>query len=138
MKKSLLLSVGIAVAALTLVAVDRIRQFRQSIDYYVSGISAPRFSSGFLEVPVKISLINHSQVGFSVEDFFITIYQFSESGWKNHGRSNPRPEGISLPAGRTTEITLTPRVAILSGILPNLLSLIQGGINARFRVGLAV
>ena len=95
MKKSLLLSAGIAIAALTLVAVDRIRQFRQSIDYYVSGISAPKFSNGFLEVPVKISLVNHSGESLAVDDLFISIYQFFGAGWKNLGRSNNCPEGIS-------------------------------------------
>jgi hypothetical protein len=54
--------------------------FRQSIDYYFSGIGAPKYSNGFLEVPVKISLVNHSGESLAVDDLFITIYQFSEAG----------------------------------------------------------
>lgn len=45
-------------------------------------IGPGRFSNGILELPVKTSLINQSQVGFTTAYLFITVYQFLKPAGK--------------------------------------------------------
>ncbi len=136
MNRALLIGIP-AVVLLGMYAADKFRQFKQSINFYITSLGFPRFAYGYLEVPTKLSFINHSMFPIAVDAVLINFYQWTGTEWSLLGTSNPQKDKIYLNSNNTTEVTLKPRVAIVQGLLPGILNILKGN-GREFRLGVAI
>lgn len=137
MLKGKILMVSVGIATIALLAGDQLKQFINSISFYISSIGVPRFSRGFMELPVFISFVNQSNFSFSIEQIMTTFYKWENNTWSNIGMSDPQNDPMELSSGKTTNIRITPRIAILQGVISSVFSLLrQGGV--KYRIGVSV
>jgi len=129
--------VGIGIAALALLAGDQLKQFVNSISFYISSVGVPRFSNGFMVLPVFISFVNQSNFSITVDQIMTTFYKWEGNTWSNIGMSDPQNSPIELASGQTTNIKIEPRISILQGVIRSVFSLFrQGGV--KYRIGVSV
>lgn len=129
--------VGIGIAALALLAGDQLRQFVNSISFYISSVGVPRFSNGFMVLPVFISFVNQSNFNITVDQIMTTFYKWEDNAWSNIGMSDPQTNPIELASGQTTNVKIGPRISILQGVIGSVFSLFrQRGV--KYRIGVSV
>lgn len=134
MKKTILFA-GIVIAGITLLS-SQLRQFKDSVSFFISAIGIPKFTSGFLEIPATVSFVNASPYNINVDQIMITIYRLTNGIWQNIGTSNPGGR-VSIPSGSTTDVVFSPRISLLQGFFPSLNAFISTG-SVQLRLGVRV
>ena len=123
--------------AVMLLAGDQLKQFIHSISFYISSVGVPKFSNGFMVLPVFISFVNQSNFSIKIDQIMTTFYKWDGQAWSNIGMSDPQNQPIELSSGQTTNIKIESRISILQGVVSSVFALIRHG-GIMYRIGVSV